>query len=125
MTWTRAPWRTRMRSTGAPSGRTAWRSWGTGTGAFARIRSRARPEAVRGHRLQQVVDRVHLEGLERVLVEGGDEDDRLLPPDQLEHLEPRELRHLDVEEHEVGLQLRDRLHRLEAVAALPHELDPG
>ena len=64
-------------------------------------------EAVAAERLQQVVERVHLEGLERVLVVGGDEDHqsacarrrpaRMTP-------KPSHGRHLHVEEDEVGLR---------------------
>ena len=74
-------------------------------------------------RLQQVVDRVHLECADRVLVVGGREDHRHVAADQVEHLEAVELRHLDVEEQQVGRQLRHGLHRLEAVGALRHDLD--
>ena len=45
------------------------------------------------------------------------------PPMQLEHVESVELRHLDVEHQQVGLQLRGRLDRLEAVRAFRHDLD--
>ena len=41
-----------------------------------------------------------------MLVEGGHEDDRHVAAEQLQHLEAVELRHLDVEEEEVGLRAR-------------------
>jgi len=66
---------------------------------------------------------VDLEGADRVLVEGGDEDHRHVGPQELEDLETVELRHLHVEEEKVRLPLAGRPHRLEAVAALPHDLD--
>ena len=80
-----------------------------GSAVLARSRSRARRERLLeplgAERLQQVVDRVHLERAQRVLVVGGDEDDRQVAPEQLEHLEAVELRHLHVEQHQVRLQL--------------------
>ena len=93
-----------------------------------RSRSRARASAscepLRAERLQQVVDGVHLERPQRVLVVRGDEDrPALVAPEQLEHLEAVQLRHLHVEQHQVGRQLGHRLDRLEAVAALGHDLD--
>ena len=63
-----------------------------------------------------------LERLERVVVEGGDEDDRLIASDELEHFEAIELRHLDVEQEQVRLEIRDGLDRLEAVGALGDDL---
>ena len=83
-------------------------------------------QALRLDRLQQVVDRVHLERLDRVLVERGHEDDVAcqLPLDQpARHLEARQPGHLHVQEHHVGLQALDGSQRLEAVGRLPHHLD--
>jgi hypothetical protein len=89
-------------------------------------RSRARPSASARRSRQQVVHRVHHERAQGVLVVRGAEDhDRRprLTGDQLQHLEAIELRHLHVEEHQVGPLLGDRLHRLEAVRGLPDHLD--
>ena len=83
-------------------------------------------EPRRIHRLQQVVDRVHLERLDGVLIVRRDEDDvrrrvRLEhPPRDLEAGQPR---HLDVEEHDVRLQAVDGRQRLDAVAGLADDLD--
>ena len=66
---------------------------------------------------------MHLECAQRVLVVRGGEDHRDIASDQVEHLEPVQLRHLHVEEQQVGRQLRHCLHRLEAVGALRHDLD--
>ena len=82
-------------------------------------------EALGAERLQQVVDRVHLERADRVTVVGGDEDDGDVAADELEHVEPVELRHLDVEQQQVRLQLGRGLHGLEAVGALGDDLDVG
>ena len=77
-------------------------------------------------RLQQVVDRVDLERLDGVFVEGRDEYEhrRLLrafdePP---RHFESAEAGHLDVEEHEVRLVLLDCGQCLQAVARVRHDL---
>ena len=55
----------------------------------------------------------------------GDEHDGGLLVEELEHLEAVQLRHLHVEEEDVGRELRDRLHRLEAVRALADDHDLG
>ncbi len=66
-----------------------------------------------------------LEGADRVLVVGRHEDHRHVAANQLQHLEPVELRHLDVEKQQVGVQLGHDLHRLEAVGALRDDVDAG
>ena len=77
-------------------------------------------------RLQQVVDRVDLERLDRVLIVGRDEDDLRTgaaadqPPRDLEAGQPR---HLHVEKDDVRLQPLDRRQRLDAVAGLADHLD--
>ena len=82
-------------------------------------------EALGAERLQQVVDRVHLERADGVAVVGGDENDGDVAADELEHVEPVELRHLDVEHQQIGLQLGRCFHRLESVRALGDDLDVG
>ncbi len=78
------------------------------------------------HRLQQVVDGIHFECLDGVPVEGGDEYQRgrLVVPLQetASHLESRETRHLDVEEHEVRLVTFNGGERFYAVARLRDNL---
>ena len=66
-------------------------------------------------RLQQVVKRVDLERLQRVLVEGGDEDDVRLRVDAFRELEPGEPGHADVEERDVGRLVVDSAQRFEPV----------
>jgi hypothetical protein len=83
------------------------------------------PHRVNG--LEQVIDRVHLEGLNRVLVEGRDENQgrRLLvsfeqtPGD----LESAQAWHLDIEKHQVRLVTLHRCDRLGTVTRLRHDLD--
>ena len=50
-----------------------------------------------------------------MLVEGGHEHDMAASVDLLRHLEPRQPRHLDVQEQDVGLLLLERAQRLDAV----------
>src|SRR3989441_4351989 len=72
-------------------------------------------------RLEKVIDRLELERVHRVLVEGGAEDDPR--PGRGEgggHLHPRAARHLDVEEDQIGLETEDRLDRLLAVFGFAH-----
>src|SRR5690606_36826874 len=81
-------------------------------------------EALRLEGLQQVVQRVRLEGLQGELVVGGDEDGHRHPLDAypFEHAEAVEPRHLDIEEDQVRLHFADRFDRLDPVLALPREL---
>ena len=82
-------------------------------------------EAVGAERLQQVVDGVHVEGADGVLIERGHEHDGHVAADQLQHLEAVELRHLHVEDQQVRPQVRHGLHRFESVRALGDDVDAG
>ena len=66
---------------------------------------------------------MHLEGAHRVLVVGRDEHHGHVALEELQHLEPREPRHLDVEKQQVGVELGRGPDRLEPVGALRHDLD--
>ncbi len=68
---------------------------------------------------------MHLEGGEGVLVVRRDEDDGRHPrrPDLPHHFEPVELGHLNVEQHDVGLELANHAHGRAAIAALPDDDD--
>ena len=68
---------------------------------------------------------MHFEGAQREAVVGGGEDVVRLAACQLHHLEAVQLRHLDVEEDQLGVELADRLDRLEAVGAFADDLDVG
>src|ERR1044071_7186178 len=93
-----------------------------------RLRARERlAEPLVGEGLEQVVERVHLERLERVGVVGGDEDDGR-DSFQLylrEHVEAVHAGHLYVEEEEVGRPSADLRDGLRAAAALVDEFDVG
>ena len=78
------------------------------------------------HRLQQVVDGVDLEGLDCMLIERGDEDDvgtRSAVQHAPRHLEAGQTRHLDVQQHEVGLQAGNHIERFGTVTRLADDVD--
>jgi hypothetical protein len=95
-------------------------------------------------RLQHVVDDALFEGLDRVLVVGGDEDDLAAGPavrrvaggpaarfgdrqlgDRARRLDAAHAGHPDVEEDEVRVQLLGQLDRLDAVLRLADDLEIG
>src|SRR5687768_13361159 len=82
-------------------------------------------EALAAERLQEIVDRVHVESANGEAVEGRDENDGNVPADQFEDVEAVQLRHLHVEQQQIGLTLHHRLHGLEAVGAFRDDLDVG
>ena len=65
------------------------------------------------------------EGAECVLIVCGDEDDGVIGADEFEDFETIELRHLDVEENEVGVEFIDGFHGLEAVGAFGDDFEVG
>ncbi len=96
--------------------------------ALADLRLRARQrggEALVVVRLEQVVEGGDVEGLQCVLVVGGHEydDGHLSGADLLDDAEPVHLRHLDVQEDQVGGARPDRPDCFAPVRAFPHHLD--
>ncbi len=95
-----------------------------GAGAFNGLEDAGAVE-----RLEQVIDGVHVEGADRVLVVGGGEDDErqvieaAMVDEVLEDGEAVEARHLDVEEDDVGLVLFDELDGFNAVGAFGEDFD--
>ena len=77
--------------------------------------------------LQQVVERVGLEGLDRVLVVGRDEHGHRhqFRLDLAQHAEAVQHRHLDVEEHQVRRLGVNQVEGLAAVAGDADHLDVG
>ena len=77
-------------------------------------------------RLQQVVNRVHLERLHRILVVGGGEHDlrqrHFLVDQLLDGAEAVESGHLHVKEDEFRRELLDQVHGFHAVLALRHDV---
>src|SRR4051812_37675086 len=84
-------------------------------------------EALAVERLQQVVERVHVEGAQRVAVVGGDEDHErhLVDAHRLDDVEAVGAGHLHVEENEVGLQRENRFGAGGAVAGLADQFETG
>src|SRR5262245_10252730 len=82
-------------------------------------------EPLRLDRLQQIVDRVHIERLHRVFIVRRHENDcgQPLRGDGLQHFEAIEVRHLNVEEYEIGPFVDDRIDRFAPSAALPDDRD--
>ena len=73
-------------------------------------------EALTVHGLHQIVDRRHVKGCNREIVECGDEDHGRIQVglgERSSHLDPVHSRHGDVEQHEIGLhRLGDPERRL-------------
>src|SRR2546423_1229188 len=80
-------------------------------------------ESLVRERLEQVVERADLEGPQRVAVPRGDEnqDGRALKVYRFQNLETVLVRHLHVEQDEVGRETFDALDRRATVAALPDD----
>lgn len=76
----------------------------------------------RGERLEQVIDRAKVEGLDRMAVIGGREDHAAVAGTGPRHLEAAPAGHPDVEEGEVRAQVGDRRERFVAVFAGGHDL---
>ena len=75
-------------------------------------------------RLQQVIDRLHLEGTDRILVVSGGEDDvRRRRAERLQDLEAVHARHLHVEKYEIRSPLGDQLNRFHAVRRIADHVD--
>ncbi len=84
-------------------------------------------EPIAVERLEQIVERVNVEGAQRVRVVGGDEDHErhARRADGLDDVEPAVARHLHVEEDEIGLQFLDRGNRRHAIGALRDDVHAG
>src|SRR5208283_399521 len=79
-------------------------------------------ETVGSDRLEQVVKRVYLEGMNGVLVVSGGEYDLWHVVEPLQQFEPGHAGHLYVKEDHVRYKLADKLKRLLAVACLAGNL---
>src|SRR4030095_11313769 len=79
------------------------------------------PESFGAERLQQIVDCVDVEGADRVLVVGRNEDDVRLASDQIEPFESVQARHLDIQQQKIRLQVGDRFDSLETIPALGND----
>src|SRR5581483_169155 len=77
------------------------------------------------NRLEQIIERLHLESPQRVFVISGDENDLRHPPraDGLDHPEPVEPGHLNVEKHQVGGLAQDGRHGLAPAPAFANHFN--
>ena len=80
-------------------------------------------EPLPAHRLQQVVDRAHVERRDGIAVVGRDEDDVRDVARSLQDVEARALGHLHVEEAEIGRGLVDQPDRGFRIGGLARELE--
>ena len=76
-------------------------------------------------RLQQIIHRVHREGLDRMFGVGGDEDDDRRPLQRGKKIEAVAAAQLDVEEDELRRGPLDGLHRLGEARGLADDLGVG
>jgi len=78
-------------------------------------------------RLENIVDGIHVESLDGVVVESGGEDNvrnfEVAFNEFLEDAEAVETGHLDVEENEIGIVFLDEIDGVEAVFALGQKID--
>ncbi len=74
--------------------------------------------------LEEIVECAQLEGGHRMPGMGRREHHESLMAQALQHLETRCARHLDVEEHEVGMQRLDDQHGLGAARRFADAIDP-
>jgi hypothetical protein len=76
------------------------------------------------HRLEQVVHRLQLEGIHRILIERGAEDDRgSRPAERRGHFETAAAGHLNVQQHQIGHELGDSFDRLHTIFGFANDLD--
>ena len=84
-------------------------------------------EARPRHRLQQVVERIHVERLHGVIIVGSSENEKrqahLLLEQPFDDAETIQARHLDVQENQLRVELADEAHCLEAVLGPAHDLN--
>ncbi len=81
------------------------------------------PQSFHRAGLEQVVDCMDIKRFQREFIKRRDEHHRHVTANDFEHLKPVELRHLHVENQQVGLELRRSLDRFEPIGALAHDLD--
>ena len=82
-------------------------------------------EALAAERLDEVIERADLERRHGILVVGGGEHHFRRVPHRLQHPQPRHLRQLHVEEHQIRLQAIDHLDGGAAVGRLARDPYPA
>src|SRR5579885_1277031 len=81
-------------------------------------------QSVAAERLEQIVDCLELERRHGKPIIRRREHDRGIMLNALEYLEPAQLRHLDIQEHQVRLQRIDELDRRASIARFARDVDP-
>src|SRR6185369_2570313 len=84
-------------------------------------------ESVTVEGLQQIVERVHLEGFQSILIVGSDEDHggHSFSADSFDYFKTIHRRHLDVEENEVGTQLANGTNCFVSIRAFANHFNTG
>ena len=82
-------------------------------------------DALRLHGLEQVIDRAMVEGIDGILVVGGDEDQMRLSGERLCSLDTVHLGHVDIEKDDIRFEAVHHDDRLAAIAGLTHDLQFG
>ncbi len=100
----------------------------TSTGSILRCRARPRergrqPLGLDG--LEQIIERVDLEGAHGMVVVRGREDDARHVIEPRQQIEPRTARHLDVQEKQLRSERVDARHGFAHIARFAHDVDPG
>lgn len=80
-------------------------------------------EPVRAHGLQQIIHGVDLERADGVRIVSGDENNRWRGIESLEHFEPIELGHLNIQKDEIRVSFGDGFHGLKTVGAFGDDFD--
>src|SRR5215510_5897754 len=77
------------------------------------------------NRLQQIIERAHLESSQRVFIISGDENDmrHLFYADGLDYSEPVQPWHLNIEKDQIGDVTQDDLHSLPSIPAFADDFD--
>ena len=74
-------------------------------------------------RLQEIVDRIHREGIDRVFVIRGGEDDERIAVEALQQIESGQPGHLDVQEQHIDVVRAKKRHRRFRIRRAAHDLD--
>src|SRR6266436_9458586 len=74
-------------------------------------------------RFEQVVESMYLKGTDGILIVGSNKDDvRLVLVQRFEHLKTTHLRHLDIQEDQIGRCRVNRLDRSATISTLTYDL---
>jgi hypothetical protein len=76
-----------------------------------------------GRRLQEIIDHVELVRALRVIVAADEGDERHGLFQHPDNLKATNIRHFDIEEHEIRVQAVDHFYRFDAIGRLANDLD--